>query len=1312
MFIEDAMYRYPERCPHCNNILNSEGICPSCQYRSILTIESEDGIRESKPVQFADEQVTEIAKGALSIRLTDHAVRKIHSLKFNNYRLALFAEDEKKRNRDAAERWIKTYLYGKVFRVYIYNAGKGTGGDELISIRIATDVRTDSNVAILNETNNRTLVLTGAIQQTDSFSYRANRRRRLLVTDVTCEDLEVGRFDQTMSVPVDLMFTENSRDYEFDEELLTWVRVLPDSDFRKDQIREKISHWSAYLEIQERNLPDSQYKVTYRYFRPGSKKDEYYFFLEDSPSLPWKQIERSIGGNIHLLTSAERLSEVDGYPFEFNGEVEKGEQAIRLGTLDDLDKSKKKLTITLDARLASRIDAETYQLPGTGILVYKNEGERIAIERMKWGLTRLENGQSENPYLGDFIFDSRQARSIQEGDRTTLSRDDFLNQEIFGNDEQKKAVEGALSAKDLYLIQGPPGTGKTTVIAEICYQMARQGGRTLIASQTNLAVDNVLSRLVHDKAIRSLRLGKAERVEEEGLPFIEERVIDTWLTKTSQARRNQLEQERSRLNELKELLKYKQRIFQCLHVLRSNNREIKRAERELEEYERKIKAEEGEIARIKSTLGQTEKLQDELRFISNLDESKAYLALSAWTDRLPANLQSVVTQFVRDTLQDLDTQLRSNFPVSDALHKLPERKPLVRAISQLHTARAELQSDRKQNARFLHCLSYVMFRSMQLADVLRELNWAQWRLAEYKDAYKAISIYAAESLVNDSNLFSTQETAFSRRIEELERTIEKAQENRRILLSHVRNGLQLCEKIYPGIMNHELPDHPNMINVDLAAIDEWEKYLKSAIDTFSRRGKVLSQIFDALAPNLFIEKVAKELWRAQEDIRHTLSDLEKMSAIYSKQAEEITGQLRILKHQLQKEQRWWDQFTENPPRALSSYQFKSFLDNDEEFKRFHQESQEWEREEAVLQNYFDRYESFTLEWVERLDARNEQDMAELRQIYVDNANVIGITCLQAGARDFLQEYRNFDCVIVDEVTKATPVELLLPLLKGKKVILVGDHKQLPPMMDQNSFAELAELIKMPESKLRYIKRALFEDLYENGPDSLKTMLKVQYRMHPEIMNAINQFYDHELICGIENPDTKCDHGLDISPWLMRENHLLWVDFPLHPSYSEKSDRNKSYYNEAEIKTVCEIVNQIDSYMGRMKGTGGKKEIGIITFYAAQVERLSNELKKRSYDHINLRVGTVDRFQGMERPIIIASLVRNNNQRDIGFAKEIERINVAFSRAQELLVIVGCATLFAQEAKGNQGKAVQAYSRVYDLALKYGTAIRADRLLSV
>ncbi len=353
------MYRYPERCPHCNNILNSDGVCPSCQYRNILTIDASDGIQEVKAQRSTGEQTADVAKGALSIRLTTSAAKQIQQQKFNNYRLALFPEDEKIRNRDAAERWIRNYLYEKIFRVYIYNGGKGREGDDLISIRIATDVDIEFNKALSHEINSGTLVLTGTIIQRDG-GYRANRGKILLLTEVSCDSPEAGQYDQVMCLPVDLFFTENSDIYEFDRELLSWVSSLPDSELRKNYIREKISHWSTYLQILEKNLPNSEYKVAYRYIRPGSKKQEYQFFLKDSASLPWKKIERSVGGSIHLRALNEKLfindDDING-SFRGNG---KDEQTIKLGTIEDIDKSKQKIIVLLDERLSRRIDLNSF----------------------------------------------------------------------------------------------------------------------------------------------------------------------------------------------------------------------------------------------------------------------------------------------------------------------------------------------------------------------------------------------------------------------------------------------------------------------------------------------------------------------------------------------------------------------------------------------------------------------------------------------------------------------------------------------------------------------------------------------------------------------------------------------------------------------------------------------------------------------------------------------------------------------------------------------------------------------------------------
>ena len=99
---------------------------------------------------------------------------------------------------------------------------------------------------------------------------------------------------------------------------------------------------------------------------------------------------------------------------------------------------------------------------------------------------------------------------------------------------------------------------------------------------------------------------------------------------------------------------------------------------------------------------------------------------------------------------------------------------------------------------------------------------------------------------------------------------------------------------------------------------------------------------------------------------------------------------------------------------------------------------------------------------------------DLRRIYLDNANVVGITCVQAANYNFSQEFKYFDFVIIDEVSKCTPPELLIPALKGKKLIMVGDHRQLPPMLDTKTLEEVYQEIGCTNTELQLLQESLFK----------------------------------------------------------------------------------------------------------------------------------------------------------------------------------------------------------------------------------------------
>ncbi len=156
---------------------------------------------------------------------------------------------------------------------------------------------------------------------------------------------------------------------------------------------------------------------------------------------------------------------------------------------------------------------------------------------------------------------------------------------------------------------------------------------------------------------------------------------------------------------------------------------------------------------------------------------------------------------------------------------------------------------------------------------------------------------------------------------------------------------------------------------------------------------------------------------------------------------------------------------------------------------------------------------------------------------------------------------------------------------------------------------------------------------------------------------------------------------------------MWIDIPLTSKFFEEKT-STSYSNKHEVEVIEKI---LDDIYFECKEKGLHKEVALITFYGAQA-KLLNKLVKKYTSCLKLRVGTVDKFQGMEREIVIVSFVRNNNRKNIGFAKDPKRINVALSRAQNLLIIVGCSELFTQakESYTNVLRTVEDYNGLIDV----------------
>ena len=344
--------------------------------------------------------------------------------------------------------------------------------------------------------------------------------------------------------------------------------------------------------------------------------------------------------------------------------------------------------------------------------------------------------------------------------------------------------------------------------------------------------------------------------------------------------------------------------------------------------------------------------------------------------------------------------------------------------------------------------------------------------------------------------------------------------------------------------------------------------------------------------------------------------------------------------------------------------------------------------------------------------KDDHEMREFEQfakLYSERINVVGTTLMESGKRGSYKANKaerkknitektgieKFDTVIIDEVSKATPPELFIPISLGKRIILVGDFKQLPPMFkilsgDEKTQEEWAKEANIDPNELD-TDNTIFERLWDGhtkDSSSIKAMLTQQYRMHPKIQSIIEPFYKNiegTLSCGLNDEQ--------IEKLEFKDNGLLgatvWVG--TKKKRGEETKKGTSFINEDEINKVGKILEKISA----VDDIGKETSIGVITFYGAQLRELRNRYYHKysqRFGEGKLVFGTVDRFQGRECDIIICSLVRNNKSRNIGFAKKPNRINVAFSRAKRCLIILGSREQFCYE--GTEG-ATALYKPIYE-----------------
>ena len=327
----------------------------------------------------------------------------------------------------------------------------------------------------------------------------------------------------------------------------------------------------------------------------------------------------------------------------------------------------------------------------------------------------------------------------------------------------------------------------------------------------------------------------------------------------------------------------------------------------------------------------------------------------------------------------------------------------------------------------------------------------------------------------------------------------------------------------------------------------------------------------------------------------------------------------------------------------------------------------------------------------------------IRNTIKDYGESLAATNQVAGGRE-MSTYSSIDNVILEEAARSNPLDLLIPMAKAtERIIMVGDQNQLPHLLEDDIADETstklsdkfiaAETRKKLEESLFGV---IFKNLHTANPRRTITLTE-QFRMHPFIGDFISRvYYKNELKASIPNQAELKKHKLEL-PWA-KDKVAVFCDLRKNKGM-EESGKSKS--RNAEAQRIVKILDEL-----KTDPNFENLSIGIITFYAKQVNELFKEASKKGYAELKsdgnyeialqyretadgrekLRIGSVDSFQGKEFDIVILSTVRSNAinrnhdnfKKVFGFLTLENRLNVAFSRAQKLLIVVGDGEMFADD----------------------------------
>ena len=272
-----------------------------------------------------------------------------------------------------------------------------------------------------------------------------------------------------------------------------------------------------------------------------------------------------------------------------------------------------------------------------------------------------------------------------------------------------------------------------------------------------------------------------------------------------------------------------------------------------------------------------------------------------------------------------------------------------------------------------------------------------------------------------------------------------------------------------------------------------------------------------------------------------------------------------------------------------------------------------------------------------------------------------IACTLVGSANRLLTGQKFGTLFIDEAAQALEAACWIPIRKADRVILAGDHCQLPPT------------VKAPEALRAGLGHTLMQTIVKRKPDTV-SLLKLQYRMNDEIMRFSSEWFYGGMLQSA--PEVKYRSILDF------DTPIEWINTEGLDCNEEFIGENYGRINKSEAELSIEQLKGYITKIGRERFLDERIDVGMISPYKAQVQYLRRLVRNDAFFkpyRQAITINTVDGFQGQERDVILISLVRANEEGQIGFLNDLRRMNVAITRARMKLIILGDASTLTRHA---------------------------------